>query len=146
VSQSRSHNHSESNSASLKKLDPGQVLQGIQILLVEDEPDIAALLNLILKEAGAAEALTRLEAHAPHVLLCNVLLPDRNGDWLIEQIRQQEAQTGQFLPALAVTFYTRECSSQCLLSKGFQAYLDKFFAPERLVLEVLNLANAHQQH
>ncbi len=154
MSQSHNNLHRQLDFASLEKLDQAKVLQDIQVLLVEDEPDIADLLTLILNRAGAAvmtavsasEALTLLKVHTPHVLLCNVMLPDQNGDWLIQQIRQQEAQTGQFLPALAVTSYTRECSSKDLLSKGFQAYLDKFFAPEQLVMEVLALVNENRRH
>ena len=154
MKQSHNNLHRQLDLVLLEELDQAQVLQNIQVLLVEDEPDIAGLLILILKGAGAevitavtaSEALTLLTSHAPHVLLCNVLLPDHNGDWLIQQIREQEAQTGQFLPALAVTSYTRECSSKDLLSKGFQGYLDKFFAPEQLVIEVLALVNENRRH
>ena len=131
-----------------------QFLQGVQVLLVEDEPDIAELLVFILHTVGAEvvtatsaiEALILLKTHTPQVLLCNIKLPQHNGDWLIEQIRQQEAHTGRFLPALAVTSYSREVSAPHLLLKGFQGYLDKLSNPEQLVLEVFKLANTAQLH
>jgi response regulator RpfG family c-di-GMP phosphodiesterase len=44
----------------------------------------------------------------PHILLRNIKLPNQNGDWLIQQIQQREAQTSQFLPALAITFTKAE--------------------------------------
>jgi len=133
-------------------LKQAHFLQGVQVLLVEDEPDIAELLVFILHTVGAEvvtatnaiEALTRLETHTPHVLLCNIKLPQHNGDWLVQQIRQHEAHTGRFLPALAVTSYSREVSAPHLLLDGFQAYLDKLSDPEQLVLAVFHLARTAQ--
>ena len=152
MSQSSSPHPLQSTSAAWEGLNQGQELQGIQVLLVEGDPDIAELLNFILKEAGAevitaicaSEALTQLEAHAPQVLLCDLRLPDHNGDWLIQHIRQQEIKTGQFLPALALSSYLGEYSLQDLFSKGFQGYLDKSSHLEQLVIKVLILANGNQ--
>ena len=72
-----------------------QRLVKIRILLVEDEPDITELLIFILETAGAevmalidAEAaLAMLQLFHPDILLCNVKLPDNDGNWLIKQIR-----------------------------------------------------------
>ena len=93
---------------------------------------------------SAAEALTLLEDYASQILLCNIKLPQHNGDWLIQQIRQQEAHTGQFLPAIAVTSYSREFSLQQLQLNGFQGYLNKLSNLEQVVLEVLRLVDTTQ--
>jgi CheY-like chemotaxis protein len=124
---------------------PEQPLRSIEILLVEDEKDIATLLILVLEDAGAevvlatyaAEALQLLETHAPDILLCNLKLPDQRGSWLIEQIRDREADQGKQLPAIAVTSYTREVSEAHVLKAGFQQFLDKPIDADYLIAEVL---------
>jgi DNA-binding response OmpR family regulator len=64
-----------------------QLLTDVQILLIEDEFDVANLLLFILVEAGvevvlgmrSADAITSLRHFHPDVLLCNIKLPDHNG-------------------------------------------------------------------
>lgn len=115
-------------------LDSSQSLLGIRILLVEDEPDIAALLMFILEAAGAevttlkyAEiALKQLESRCPDVLLCDVKLPFADGCWLIRQIRTHEYAALRELPAIAITSYPRDVSEYEALKAGFDRFLVKF--------------------
>ena len=80
-----------------------QVLDGIKVLLVEDEHDIAELLTFILEDAGAEvlavvyafRALALLEQYQPHLLLCNIRLPDEDGLSLIAKVRTREAEQGE---------------------------------------------------
>jgi CheY-like chemotaxis protein len=134
-------------------LKPEQPLRGIEILLVEDEFDIAYLLVFILGEAGAkvvlatyaTEALRLLETHDPDILLCNLRLPDRHGSWLIKQIRAREVAQGKHLPAIAVTSYTREVSKADVLKAGFHRFLDKPIDADYLVAEVLRLVELSKE-
>ncbi|MBD1868817.1 response regulator [Cyanobacteria bacterium FACHB-471] len=74
------------------------LLAELTVLLVEDEPDIAELFTFILEDYGAEvilsnsaiEALGRLGERRPDILVSNVKLPEEDGRWLIEQIRQLE--------------------------------------------------------
>jgi CheY-like chemotaxis protein len=112
-------------------LDPFQSLLGIRVLLVEDEPDIQALLVFILETAGAevvalgyAEiALRRLESRCPDILLCNVRLPLEDGYWLIRQIRTHACVALRELPAIALTSYTRDVSEVEAFNAGFDLFL-----------------------
>lgn len=132
------------------KLNSHQHLVGIRILLVEDEPDIAELLIFILETAGAevmalmdAEAaLSMLELFHPDLLLSNVKLPDRDGNWLIEQIRVHSSSLLRQLPAIAITSYTREVSSSKSLDAGFDRFLVKLDSPESIVDEVVQLLSS----
>ncbi|MEH2200406.1 response regulator [Nostoc sp.] len=132
------------------KLNSHQHLVGIRILLVEDEPDIAELLIFILETAGAevmalmdAEAaLSMLELFHPDLLLSNVKLPDRDGNWLIEQIRVHSSSFLRQLPAIAITSYTREVSSRKSLDAGFDRFLVKLESPESIVDEVVQLLSS----
>ncbi|MBD2531371.1 response regulator [Nostoc flagelliforme FACHB-838] len=129
------------------ELDSLQPLVGTLILLVEDEPDIADLLIFILQAAGAevmaltdAEAaLTLVESLHPDILVCNVKLPEHDGNWLIEQIRVHSRPFLRELPAIAITSYTRDVSSHKALNAGFNKFLVKLESPEEIVAEIVQL-------
>ncbi|WP_375471911.1 response regulator [uncultured Nostoc sp.] len=129
------------------ELNSLQHLIGTTILLVEDEPDIADLLTFILETAGAevmtlsnAEtALDLVESLHPDILLCNMKLPARDGNWLIEQIRVHSCPSIRELPAIAITSYTREVSSYKALNAGFDRFLVKLESPEEIVDEIVHL-------
>ncbi|AVH73069.1 response regulator [Nostoc sp. 'Lobaria pulmonaria (5183) cyanobiont'] len=129
------------------ELNSLQHLIGTTILLVEDEPDIADLLTFILETAGAevmalsdAEtALDLIESLHPDILVCNVKLPDHDGNWLIEQIRVNSCSSIRELPAIAITSYTREVSSHKALNAGFNRFLVKLESPEEIVDEIVSL-------
>ena len=125
---------------------PISVLKHLQALLVEDEPDIAALVTFVLEAAGArvvlavsAQAgLDQLTRFQPDVLICNLCLPDHNGFWLLHQLRAQGLSQHR-LPAIAVTSFTREVYSQDALTAGFQAFLAKPLDPDDLIAAVLRV-------
>ncbi|MEH2290231.1 response regulator [Nostoc sp.] len=129
------------------ELNSLQKLIGTTILLVEDEPDIADLLTFILEAAGAevmalsdAEtALDLVESLHPDILLSNMKLPNRDGNWLIEQIRVHSCPSIRELPAIAITSYTREVSSHKALDAGFDRFLVKLESPEEIIDEIVHL-------
>lgn len=124
------------------------VLSEVQILLVEDEPDLADLLSFILKDAGAEvievtyaiDALEILEHTQPDMIICNIKLPDADGRLLITKVRTREAEqeSGQ-IPAIAVTSYGREVNIASALSAGFQQIIYKPIDPTEFVSEIANL-------
>ena len=122
-------------------------LAGIQVLLVEDEPDIADLLAFVLREAGADvveaisafEALHKLNHYSPAVIVCNLRLPDMNGGELLQSIRFGQADASEQIPAIAVTSYTREFALTEITQAGFDAFLPKPIEPEQLVAGIQEL-------
>jgi CheY-like chemotaxis protein len=122
------------------------VLKHLQVLLVEDEPDIADLFTFILEAGGAKvvlavsaqEGLDQLLRFQPDILICNLRLPDHDGVWLLHQLRSQ-GLSQQRLPAIAVTSFTREVLSQDALAAGFQSFLAKPLDPDDLVEAVLQV-------
>lgn len=129
-----------------------QTLAHLQVLVVEDELDIAELLVFVLKESGAVvklattaqEALSLLKDYQPDILVSNIRLPDQDGDWLIRQVHAQSLQ--QKLPAIAVTSYDREFSRRHMLQAGFHHFLYKPLDPDELIAEVLNLTNGNSSN
>jgi CheY-like chemotaxis protein len=126
-------------------------LNGLQVLLVEDEPDIAELLIIMLKDVGAEitlvtsaeEALATLEHQHPDILISNIRLPMHNGDWLIREIRSHEPASTPPLPAIAITSYTRDVHAENLLEAGYHWYLPKPHDPDELVAIVWNLTRGN---
>lgn len=124
-----------------------QPLAGVQVLLVEDELDIADLILFILNDAGAEavwvmhsnEALACLRHFQPDILLSNVRLPDRDGDWLIREIRQAELDREARLPAIAITSYTREVAADKMLAAGFDRFMHKLFDEGDIISTILDL-------
>jgi CheY-like chemotaxis protein len=120
---------------------PLQPLQGLHILLVEDELDVADLLVFVFQTAGATirwcssaeTALSVLESFPPDILVSNIKLPLHDGTWLIQQIRCHPRSELQHMPALAVTSYDREVSANLALGSGFDLFLSKLDSPEALV-------------
>jgi CheY-like chemotaxis protein len=113
-------------------------LAHLQVLLVEDEPDIAELLLYVLEASGATvllattalEALQLLDTQRPQLLVCNLRLPDLDGKELLQTIRGLPDPTVRYLPAIAVTSYHRDYSVTDALRAGFDRFLSKQCLPE----------------
>ncbi len=125
--------------------DPESMLGGVRLLVVDDDPDICAMLQIILRDRGAEvqvahdvdTALTLLEP-PPHLLISDIGMPGRDGYSLIRELRRREA--GQrHLPAIALTSYAREQDRRQALSEGFDAHCAKPVQPLQLVQTVRRL-------
>ena len=123
-------------------------LQGLRILVVDDEPDTRELIHEVLKECGAevitspsaAEALAALEQHKPDILISDLGMPDEDGYSLITKIRALPAERGGDIPAAALTAYARAEDRMRVLRSGFQFHLPKPVDSAELVTVVASLA------
>lgn len=110
-------------------------LSGVDILVVEDEPQNREMLSLILKDRGAHvrtagsydEALKALTEAKPDLIVSDVGLPGRDGYELIYEIRRREsvALGSCRIPAIAVTAFGRSEDISRALAVGFDAHLAK---------------------
>ena len=122
-------------------------LRGVPVLVVDDEPDVRELLLFILGESGAAvraagsadEALRRIREAPPAVIVSDLSMPDRDGYWLIEQVRHDRAPEVASIPALAITAFGRDHSANRAFAAGFQDYLQKPLDPETFCAAVARL-------
>lgn len=123
-------------------------LDGIEVLLVEDEPDVRAMTEQVLREAGAEvvavgsadEAVAALARRRPQVILSDIGMPDRDGYELLRRVRRLSAAEGGTVPAAAFTAYARPEDRARALDAGFQLHLSKPVLPSTLVDAVLGLA------
>jgi PAS domain S-box-containing protein len=127
-----------------------QPLEGVRVLVVEDEPDARELLALTLECSGARveavesaqEALDNLERFKPHVLLSDIGLPVESGYELIRKVRLLSADEAR-VPAVALTAFATEKDQQLALSAGFQVHLTKPVEPHVLIEAIERLVNSN---
>jgi signal transduction histidine kinase/ActR/RegA family two-component response regulator len=124
-------------------------LDGLRILVVDDDPDGRTLTSVVLTQAGASvkavasvrEALQMLEVERPDAMVSDIGLPDADGYGLIRQIRQYEAEHGGFLPAVALTGYARAEDRARVLAAGFQAHVRKPVEPVELTAAIATITH-----
>jgi len=129
-------------------LDESPRLDGVRVLVVEDEADARHLLAAVLQKRGArvfmaasgAEALEMLERDRPDVLLSDIALQDQDGYDLIRKVRSLSAERGGRIPAAALTGYGRLEDRMRALSAGFQLHAAKPVEPAELIAVVASLA------
>jgi DNA-binding response OmpR family regulator len=111
-----------------------------QILLVEDDPAIAKLLNLHLRAPDyevtvcdrAAAALVRLASGTFDVVILDILLPDGNGVDLCRQIRAGKNWT----PVLMLSALSDESDKVQALEGGADDYMTKPFGVAEMMARV----------
>jgi PAS domain S-box-containing protein len=125
-------------------------LDGLRVLLVDDQPAILDLLHEILAPCGAVvrscatarEALELLRAWRPDVLVSDIAMPAEDGYWLIGQVRALTPEDGGDTPAAALTAYVRVEERVRVLAAGFQLYVPKPVEPAELRNVLARLARA----
>lgn len=123
-------------------------LQGLKVLVVDDEADTRELIAEVLKEVGSEvitcpsveEALIALEKHKPDILISDLGMPDEDGYSLISKIRALPTEQGGHIPAAALTAYARAEDRMRVLRAGFQFHLPKPVDSAELVTVVASLA------
>ena len=122
-------------------------LEGVQVLLVEDEQDTRELIRTILEGCGAqvtavasaGAALAALEQVKPDVLVSDIGMPGENGYELIKKIRALKPERGGRVPAVALTAYAGSKDRRRALLAGFQTHLAKPVEPDELLAVVASL-------
>jgi PAS domain S-box-containing protein len=129
-------------------MPPAPSLDGVAVLVVDDDPDARHLIGMLLGERGAkviavgsaAEALRALETEHPDVLLSDIEMPDQDGYALIRSIRALPADRGGRIPAAALTAYARTEDRMQALLAGFHLHTPKPVEPAELAAVVASLA------
>ena len=128
--------------------DNPPTLDGLRVLVVEDEADTREWLSTVLETCGARviavdsvdEAMLALETERPDILVSDVGLPGEDGYGLIRKIRELEPQRGGTIPAVALTAYARVEDYQEAIAAGFQLHVAKPIRAAELIAIVTSLA------
>ena len=121
-----------------------RILDGLKILVVDDDPDTRDLLTTILTRCGgevrcsesAADALLAFQEWNPDLLLSDIGMPLEDGYGLIRKLRKLKSRRAKQIPALALTAYATDEDRSLALSAGFQMHLPKPIEPESLVSSI----------
>lgn len=108
-------------------------LDGVHVLLVEDDDDSRKLLGTMLKRHGAkvtatksaAEALRVFEGEAPDVLVSDIGMPGEDGYEFIRKVRSTPADKGGLTPAIALTGYASRKDRERALNAGYHRHIAK---------------------
>jgi len=137
----------ETHAVARVKPDPA-LLEGVRVMVVEDEADSREILSTMLREWGAdvttapsaPEALNALAAEAPDVLVSDIGMPGMDGFELIRELRRRGSGNGGTVPAVALTAYAGEESRREALAAGFEEHVAKPAEPQELLNAVARLA------
>jgi PAS domain S-box-containing protein len=125
-------------------------LQGLRIMVVDDEPDARELLESLLINYGAQvrifasapEALSILPHFRPHLIVSDIGMPEEDGFSFISKVRALSAADGGLTPAIALTAYARIEDRMKALAHGFQMFVPKPVEPAELIAAIRSLAGA----
>jgi CheY-like chemotaxis protein len=125
-------------------------LSGIKILVVDDDIDSQEFVTLALELQGAEaisvssayEALVVLPQAMPDILISDIGMPGMDGYELMRQVRTFTPEQGGKILAIALTAYARDIDQQQALAAGFQKYISKPVALEKLIQMIVSLINA----
>jgi PAS domain S-box-containing protein len=125
-----------------------QNLEGLNLLLVDDETDTLDLIAVELTQYGAKvtgvpsaeQALTALKNSRFDLLISDIGMPNIDGYELVRQVRQLEGNQNQQIPAVALTAYARVQDRMRAILAGFSTHIAKPVEANELVTIVASLA------
>ena len=121
-------------------------LDGLHIVVVDDEPDSLRLVGKLLADAGAVvttaanvpDAMRAIEKTRPDVLVSDLAMPDDDGYDLIRQVRASGRGPKQ-LPAVALTAFAHKGYARSALLAGYQVHVPKPVDPRDLTAVIASL-------
>ncbi|MEP0957856.1 response regulator [Microcoleus sp. FACHB-1515] len=127
-------------------------LNGVRVLVVDDEVDAREYVAAVLEECraevlmanSAQAAIDLLTQQSPDVLASDIGMPEADGYSLIAQVRSLPANQGGQIPAVALTAYARVEDRTRTIAAGFQSHLSKPVEPAELVAIVARSVEWHQ--
>lgn len=123
-----------------QSLDTNETLDGVTILVVDDDADSRELAARILRERGATvmtvssvdDALRAIEHSPPDVLVSDIGMPGRDGYQLIREVRASRKS----LPAVALTAFVRQEDRERAFRNGYDAHVAKPFETSELLAAI----------
>jgi PAS domain S-box-containing protein len=143
----RQHPRTASSTTSLVK--PPRV-DGLRVLVVDDDADARLVMSRILGDGGAvvktassvAEAMVELQRGLPEIILSDIGMPVEDGYDLIRKVRSLPPAKGGRIPAVALTAFARSEDRQRALLAGYQIHVAKPVEPSELLTVCASIAQS----
>ncbi len=121
-----------------------RLLEGLRIVVVDDEADSRELVRAILTGCGgevtccesAVEGMKAIREWKPDLLVSDIGMPNEDGYSLIEKVRSLKSKRARQMPAVALTAYATKEDKARALATGFQMHVTKPIEPETLVMSI----------
>jgi CheY-like chemotaxis protein len=131
---------------------PDNRLQGVKIVVVDDNADARLLLETVLKRDGALtatcesgkNALALIKTFLPDVVVSDILMPEMDGYRFLGELRTLGTEQGGEVPVIALTAFARGSESARITQAGFQLHISKPIDPEELVRAIEDLVRKRQ--
>ncbi len=128
-----------------------QTLNGVRVLVVDDEPDTLETVETVLSRCGAdvhtaatvEAALDEVTRWHPDLVVSDIGMPGEDGYSLIARLRALGPAAGGNVPAIALTAYARVEDRLRVLTAGFQMHVPKPIEPAELVAVISSVAAWH---
>lgn len=135
------------SSAGVPPADDAHDLDGVRILIVDDDADAREGMRTLLAARGAdvATAISAIDAFdvlqrgRPDVLISDIVMPDADGYALLRRVRAPDTGERGFVPAIAVTGRAQAGDRERALGAGYQLHLTKPLDPAELIRAVRSL-------
>lgn len=126
---------------------PPTRIDGLRVLVVDDEDDARRAMVILLRNAGAVvwaaasviEAMTQVSTNRPQILVSDIAMPGQDGYDLLRQLRLA-GHSGDELPAIALTAFVRDEDREEALAAGFQMHLRKPLNAQDLIAVLARIA------
>jgi CheY-like chemotaxis protein len=126
-------------------------LDGLQILVVDDNADSLVLTTYILEDYGAkvttatsaVEAIEAIKQFKFDIFIFDIAMPEVDGYSLINKVREIPFSENEEIPAIALTALGAEESWNFTLISAFQSYVKKPIDPTALVIEITKLITSY---
>jgi PAS domain S-box-containing protein len=118
-----------------------EVLDRLDVLVVEDDPEATEMMRVVLGDRGARvrtahdydSALAALHDAWPDVVVSDIGLPGKDGYELVRRVRELESGRATRLPVIALTAFARPEDRSKTLAAGFDLHLGKPLKPHQLL-------------
>jgi CheY-like chemotaxis protein len=134
----------------------GKPLDGVNILVVEDDMDSREVLHLFLEQSGATVKSAESAFQAMNllresngglfdVIVSDLAMPEQDGYTLLSRIRELSEENGGKIPAMALSAFASNDNKQKAAEAGFQKYHTKPFEPDGIIEDIRELVSAKPQ-